>query len=259
MNDASPLKEDWWKWKVWVDGTRAATLTSVEDNGTAKEVAGELKNCADFPRRRRPLYRAIRSCNRILLARLTTRMRTLAVCLVALQLLPAFAWVFPEHRDMVVLGVQKLKPDQRAQLEKLWQEARSGHENRLCASVADPAAEGAKPTCVDYAAWAAISGDHSCSARDMLTTVLDAPWVLGVERVSAKLKNQLANAKRRDQRVNALKDSDISLERTDPEYATRATSNNAHFLMARSDVAMEPAPWLLICGITFVPSRPQGA
>jgi hypothetical protein len=168
-----------------------------------------------------------------------TRMGMLIACLIALQLLPAFAWVFPEHRDIVVLAVQKLDPEQRDQLQKLWQEARSGHEGRLCENIADPA-QSPKPACIDYAAWAAISGDHSCSARDMLSTVLDAPWILGVAGVSGKLKAQLANAQRRDQRVNALKNSDLALERTDPDYATRATSNNAHFLLARPDVAMQP-------------------
>jgi len=67
----------------------------------------------------------------------------------------------------------------------------------------------------------------------MLRTVLDAPWIIGVAQVSARLKTQLAAALRRDQRVNAVRDSDIALQRTDPEYVTRASSNNAHFLLAR--------------------------
>jgi hypothetical protein len=180
-----------------------------------------------------------------ILERASATKKLICVCassLTALQLLPAFAWVFPEHRDIVVLAVQKLNPDQRAQLQKLWQEARSGHEGRLCENLADPS-QSSKPACIDYAAWAAISGDHSCSARDMLGTVLDAPWIIGVAGVSGKLKTQLANAERRDQRVNALKNSDIALQRTDPDYATRATSNNAHFLLARPDVAMEPVAY----------------
>ena len=37
----------------------------------------------------------------------------------------------------------------------------------------------------------------------------------------------------RAQRVNALRTSDTRLQRADPEYATRAGSNNAHFLMPR--------------------------
>jgi hypothetical protein len=154
-------------------------------------------------------------------------------------LLRAFAWVFPEHRDIVVLAIQKLDAAQQTQLQQLWSEARAGHESRLCENAAE-SGQDTKPTCVDYGAWAAISGDHSCSARDMLNTVLNAPWVPGVLQVSARLKANLAAAQRRDQRVNAVRDSDLSLERTDPEYATRATSNNAHFLLAKPEAAMEP-------------------
>jgi hypothetical protein len=138
------------------------------------------------------------------------------VCLIGLLLLPAFAWVFPEHRDIAVLAVEQLNPEQRASLQQLWLEARAGHESRLCENVADRA-QGTNPTCIDYAAWTAVAGDHSCSAREMLATVLDAPWILGVARVSARLKTKLAAATRRDQRVNAVRDSDLSLERTDSE------------------------------------------
>ncbi len=166
-------------------------------------------------------------------------------CLIGLQLVPAFAWVFPEHRDIAVLAIQRLSPEQQALLQKLWSEARSEHETRLCEQVAETA-QGAKPTCIDYAAWPAIAGDHSCSADEMLNTALNAPWVIGVARVSARLKEQLANAQRRNQRVNAVRDSDLALERTDPDYATRAGSNNAHFLLARPDVAMEPEAYARI-------------
>ena len=168
-----------------------------------------------------------------------TRKGALATALIGLQLISAFAWVFPEHRDIAVLAVELLDPQQQTALQKLWSEARSGHEARLCEQVADTA-QGAKPTCIDFAAWTAIAGDHSCSAGDMLNTVLSAPWILGVAGVSAKLKTELAAAKRRDQRVNAVRSSDLALQRTDPEYVTRASSNNAHFMLARAEVTIEP-------------------
>ena len=167
------------------------------------------------------------------------RKMALAMALIGLQLVSAFAWVFPEHRDIAVLAIQRLDSEQQAALQKLWSEARSGHETRLCEQVADPA-QGAKPTCIDYAAWTAIAGDHSCSAGDMLNTVLNAPWILGVAAVSARLKAQLAAAERRDQRVNAVRASDLALQRTDPEYVTRASSNDAHFMLAQAEVNMEP-------------------
>lgn len=37
----------------------------------------------------------------------------------------------------------------------------------------------------------------------------------------------------RSERQNALRTSDIRLQRADPAYATRAGANNAHFLLAR--------------------------
>jgi hypothetical protein len=167
------------------------------------------------------------------------RKAVLIACLIALPLVPALAWVFPEHRDITVLAVDRLDPEKRALLQKLWTEARSVNEGHLCENVVDTA-QGANRTCIDYAARAAIAGDHSCSARDMLDIVLNAPWILGVERVSARLKAQLAAAQRSDQRANAVRDSDIALQRTDPDYVTRASSNNAHFLLARPNVTMEP-------------------
>jgi hypothetical protein len=76
-----------------------------------------------------------------------------ALLLVLLQVLPALAWVFPEHRDIAVLAVQKLSSDQQAQLQALWAEARGGHEARLCAQAADPS-QSARPNCIDFAAMA---------------------------------------------------------------------------------------------------------
>jgi hypothetical protein len=150
---------------------------------------------------------------------------------------PASAWVFPEHRDISALAIERLDPAQRAQLEKLWLLARTGHEARLCEDVASATPQ---KDCLDYAAWPAISGDHSCSARDMLNIVLNAPWILAVSHVSDRLRAELAAAKRRDQRVNAVRDSNLALQRADSEYVSRASSNNAHFLLARPSVLIEP-------------------
>ena len=162
----------------------------------------------------------------------------------ALLLVPrvGLAWLFPEHRDITVRAIEKLDPAQREALDKLWSEARGAHEARLCPEPAE-LAQPAKPTCIDYASWPAIAGDHSCSAKEMLGTVLEAPWILQVAQISAKLKAQLAAAKRRDQQVNAVRDSNLALQRADTDVATRATSNDAHFLLARPDVGIEPATY----------------
>src|SRR5262245_41194028 len=106
----------------------------------------------------------------------------LATCLGVLQPVTALAWLYPEHRDITVLAVQRLEPAAQALLAQLWSEARTGHEMRLCAHLVDTAP--GNPACIDYAAWPAIAGDHSCSARDMLSNVLDTPWILDVARIS---------------------------------------------------------------------------
>jgi hypothetical protein len=149
----------------------------------------------------------------------------------------AGAWVYPEHRDMALLALEGLDPAQRALLEKLWAQARAGHEARLCAQMAYPAQ--ARPTCLDYAAWPAIAGDHSCSARDMVQIVLGSRWILRVARAGARLKERLAAATGRSQRTNALRDSGLTLVRADPDYFSRATGNNSDFLLARPSVTMD--------------------
>ncbi len=188
----------------------------------------------------------------------------------ALTVGSSFAWVYPEHRDITVLAVQKLSPGQRAVLDRLWAEARTGHEKRLCGQSADTA-QAEKPSCIDWAAWPAISGDHSCSAATMLDTILETGWILDVADVAANLKKELAAAnaqlyqaavqkgfasdfmrrldseKVRSQRVNALRDSDIKLQHVDQGYATRAGSNNVHFLLARPRLDIDGVDYVRHC------------
>lgn len=147
----------------------------------------------------------------------------------------ARAWVYPEHRRIAQLAIQKLSPEQRALLDQLWAAARIGYEGRLSASVIEPE-QGLNPANLDYASWAAISGDHSCSPQNMLTVVLKSEWILNVAHVAAQLELDIKDSKNRSEHVNALRNSDIRLQRADPEYATRAGSNNVHFLLARPEV-----------------------
>jgi hypothetical protein len=90
-------------------------------------------------------------------------------------------------------------------------------------------------------------GDHSCSAEAMVHTILKTEWILDVADIAADLKRRLARAKDRSQRTNALRDSDIRLQRADQEYATRAGSNNVHFLLPRPSVDIEGADYVLRC------------
>ena len=82
---------------------------------------------------------------------------------------PAFAWVYPEHRDIAVLGIESLDPERKALFDRLWAEARIDHEKRLCEQGADTA-QGVMPECIDWAAMSAIAGDHSCSSKQLLDT-----------------------------------------------------------------------------------------
>jgi hypothetical protein len=104
--------------------------------------------------------------------------------------------------------------------------------------------QGLTPACIDWAAWPAIAGDHSCSSAQMLATAREAPWILGVADVAAQLKVDLAriaataparrtpresvscdDGSRRNPfapRAPARARPTLRLQRTDPEYATRA-------------------------------------
>ena len=171
---------------------------------------------------------------------------------------PARAWVYPEHRDIAVLAVGKLDAQRKAEFDRLWGEARLGNEKRLCAAGADTQ-QGVAPECIDWAAFTAIAGDHSCSSRNMLDNTLKTDWILMVADVAAQLKvdlsqvvvtarpdvklfgpsalgdfqRQVEDETQRARRINALRTSDTRLQRADPQYATRAGSNNAHFLLPR--------------------------
>jgi hypothetical protein len=169
-----------------------------------------------------------------------------------------YGWLFPEHRQIAFLAIQNLSPEYRAMLDKLWAEASMGYTNRLTASVIDPQ-QGLKPQKLDYATWTAIGGDHSCSPEMMLNTVLHADWILKVADIAEQLKMDLAKAKTRDQQVNAIRNSDIKLQRADQEYATRAGSNNVHFLLARPKVDTKLHDYLIACLSPGSPLNALGA
>jgi hypothetical protein len=158
----------------------------------------------------------------------------------------SYAWIYPEHRDITLLAIQKLDRENRAKLDELWVEARIGYEDRLTEAIIDPT-QSINPTQLDFASWPAIAGDHSCSSGNMLQNVLHTDWILKVAGVAAQLKIDLTNSKNRHEHVNALRDSDIKLQRADPQYATRAGSNNVHFLLALPDADTEVREYLTAC------------
>ena len=153
----------------------------------------------------------------------------------ALLLVPfdARAFIYPEHRDIAGTAVSELPAPSRALLDRLWAEARTGHEGRLCGA-AWAGDQGTRPTCLDFAAWSAIGGDHSCSPDDLLAVVLGSPWILGVARIGAEAKEAIATAASEDQARNRLVRADLELQRTDIEYASRAGGGTDHFLLPRT-------------------------
>src|SRR6478736_2756531 len=194
--------------------------------------------------------------------------RLLAVLLFGVLPLGVRSWVYPEHRQLAMAAVQQLDGERRAVFDRVWQLARTGDEQRLCASGAD-GEQGAAPSCIDWAALSAIAGDHSCSSREMFETARSAPWILQVADVAAQLKldlgqiqlttapehlegsedlmtttqRRIASETVRARRVNALRTSDIRFQRADPEYAVRAGRNGAHFLLARPDTNIEASEY----------------
>jgi hypothetical protein len=158
----------------------------------------------------------------------------------------ASGWVYPEHRQIALLAIQNLGPGYRAILDQLWAEASRKYGDRLTTSVIDPD-QGTRPRKLDYAAWTAISGDHSCSPQLMLSTVLHSDWILKVADIAAQLHIDLSKAKNRYQQINAIRNSDIRLQRADLEYATRAGSNIVHFLLAREKADTDLKDYLISC------------
>jgi hypothetical protein len=171
-----------------------------------------------------------------------------------------FAWVYPEHRDIALLAIERLDPERKMLFDQLWAQARDHDKKRLCEQGADTA-QGVMPECIDWAALSALAGDHSCSSKQLLDTLGTSEWMLAVAEVAAQLRTDLSRISQRStaasltsgglirdlraqieteavkaDRTNALRVSDVRLQRADPEYATRAGSNNAHFLLARPTV-----------------------
>jgi hypothetical protein len=176
----------------------------------------------------------------------------------------AFGWIYPEHREIAIEAVQGLDAGRRAEFDRLWQDARVGDEQRLCAQGANTG-QGKTPNCIDWAALSAIGGDHSCSSQEMLQTVRKSDWILDVARIAAHLKAELAkypvtapdraqadggliadvqrrfaSETQRAARLNALRTADSQMQRADSRYSTRANANFAHFLLARPDTNLDP-------------------
>ena len=166
--------------------------------------------------------------------------------LVAAVLLPSpvRAWIFSEHRDLTAAGISRLDAADRATLDALWGEARSGYAGHACEKL-DAGDLGTKPTCIDFAAWPAAAADHSCSARDLVANVLPSDWITKVAGVAETAKQRLARAERRDERLNTIATMNLWLQWVDQAYVTRAQVNESHFLLPRT--GDDPVVYLTAC------------
>ena len=63
--------------------------------------------------------------------------RQVAVLVLGAMPFSVHSWIYPEHRQLSLLAVQQLDGERRAVFDRLWQLARTGDEQRLCASGAD--------------------------------------------------------------------------------------------------------------------------
>ncbi len=159
----------------------------------------------------------------------------------------SYAFVYPEHRKIALQSIYDLDENYRSVLDKLWLEARTGYEDRLNLSPAD-SNQIEDLAAIDYAAWPAIAGDHSCSASNMLYTILESDWIMDVVDVTSRLNDRLdAAGDEKYKRINALRDSDFELLAVDPLYATRAGSNNVHFLFPKLGAHIDVGDYIESC------------
>jgi len=93
----------------------------------------------------------------------------------------------------------------------------------------------------------------------MLHNVLETDWILDVSSIAAELKTALAKAENRYERINSLRDSDNEFQRADPEYATRAGSNNVHFLIPLPHVRTISSEYAVTCFTEGVESNALAA
>ncbi|NOT75995.1 MAG: hypothetical protein HOP08_13800 [Cyclobacteriaceae bacterium] len=155
----------------------------------------------------------------------------------------AHGWIYSEHRRAFIHAIQRLNEQRKAGLDNLWHEATDLYKERLSRNVIEPD-QNSVITKLDYASWAAIAGDHSCSPADLLTTVLHNDWILSVAKIAAETEDDIKQSRSSANHNNIIHKSDIRLQRADREYASRAGSNNAHFLIARYNERITSAEYL---------------
>lgn len=78
-----------------------------------------------------------------------------------------YCWIFPEHRDIARVAVERLSPEQRKLFEDIWKIAIKGSEGRLTPNLINNG-DVSSHHLIDFVSWPAISGDHSISSKILL-------------------------------------------------------------------------------------------
>ncbi len=143
----------------------------------------------------------------------------------------ASAWILPEHAQITAEGTRELSAAEHGVLQELWDVARRGSPSHLCAGLERaPADEDGAVECLGFADLPSVAGDHSCSPDELLREVTEETWLQNVVEVGNVTERRIRNARSFSARINAWSRSNLLLERVDDQYASRATSNEGHFV-----------------------------
>lgn len=150
----------------------------------------------------------------------------------------AGAWLFHEHTRIGRRAVERLSPGHTAVLARAWAELRgtSDMEPRLCAAASRPSTSRLvrRPGwCIDFPMLAAIAADFSCSPGELLETVAHEAWLKDVVEAAYDAEGLIAAASDPEEVVDAWHANHIRNFRADPEYLSRAASNQSHFSLMR--------------------------
>lgn len=184
---------------------------------------------------------------------------------------PTLAWIWPEHRDIAAEAVTGMPGAQKKVLEEMWASLRTEAPRQLCPLLVDPGGDPASTypgwvgtpsqwssACVDFPSYPALAGDHSCSSADLRAVTETKEWTPKVVFVAAQAKRKLAAAGDTPVRGDVWNGSHLALQYVDPDYLSRASGNNAHFLLPRASIeAVEPLEGYLARALD--PSTPMNA
>jgi hypothetical protein len=143
----------------------------------------------------------------------------------------ASAWILPEHAQITAEATRELSSTERGILQELWDAARRDSASHLCVGLERaPADEKGAVECLGFADLPSVAGDHSCSPDELLREVTEDTWLEDVVEVGNITERRMRDARSFSARINAWSRSNLLLERVDDQYASRATSNEGHFV-----------------------------